>query len=616
MIKCMISTKSVRDLIKDLNQTDETESLEAKKGSEAGKSLMESICSLSNEPNLSGGTILLGVEKEEFSLFPIFIATGVKNIDKVVTDIGSQVSSVFNFPIRVDISQEMVDGKCVIRIDVPELPASQKPLYIKSQGLPRGAYRRVGSTDQHCTDDDLSVFYQTRTIETPDKNIVEGADWSDIDPDAITAYRKARAEANPLAEELTWSDSDLLQALNCIALRGDGTALTLAGLISFGKAASLRRLDPSCRVEYIRVPGKTWVADPDNRFESIEFRGPTLRLIGRVISSILDDLPKAFRLEDGKAQRTDSPLIPERVIREAVVNAIAHRNYQVHSPIQIIRYSNRLEMRNPGYSLKSQERFDEPGSTLRNPHIAEILHETRYAETKGSGIRVMRQKMREMGLTEPTFISSREDDAFSAILLFHHFLSEDDWSWLSMFNEFALDDEQLRALIYLREMGAIDNACYRNLNQVDTLAASNSLRKMSKVGLVESKGSGSRTYYVPGPRFSEINAQASMHASVASIHARPTEMVTPPSAPLPKVLLTRITALGKRIEPEVMEQIIMEICKLQPTSAEDIAKLVGKTKSYITNKYLYKMVRDGHLKYSIPEMVKHPAQKYTAAHVD
>ena len=66
-----------------------------------------------------------------------------------------------------------------------------------------------------------------------------------------------------------------------------------------------------------------------------------------------------------------------------------------------------VEIRNPGFSLKSQDHLDEPGSQLRNPKIAAALYDTRLAETKGSGIRVMRESMEQAGLTPPLFESDR-----------------------------------------------------------------------------------------------------------------------------------------------------------------------------------------------------------------
>lgn len=605
----MQNSKTIRQLIDELNQADESEKLEAKHGTDVGRSILETICAMSNEPGMGGGTILLGLKRDDMALFPFYTVEGVENPDKLSADIATQCASVFNISVRPDVSRELIGKKTVLRIDVVELASSQKPLYFKSNGLPKGAFRRIGPTDQKCNDDDLQAFFQNKSFEAPDRLLVDGATWDDIDLDAVSAYRKAREKVNAFAEELNWNDLDLLIALNCVIVKDGVIGITKAGLVSFGKAMSLRRLDPSNRVDYIRVPGKTWVSDPDIYLESVEIRGPTLKIVGRVISAILDDIPKAVKFTEGNPQRTDVPLIPERVIREAVVNSLAHRSYQVNEPIQILRYSNRIEIRNPGFSLKSQERFDEPGSSLRNPHIAEILHETRYAETKGSGIRVMRQKMRESGLTEPTFISSRDDDKFSVIFLLHHFLSEEDWVWLAQFKEFELDNEQLRALIYLREMGAIDNACYRNLNQVDTLAASGALRKLKDAGLVQSRGSGSRTYYEPGLQFEAIDRRprqgqaANMHGSALTIHASGKRV-------LPTAIAAQISRLGKRVQPSTIESLIEQICDWSPSSAEEIATWLGKTRNYITNQYLFRMVKEGKLKYTIPDMVKHPGQRY------
>jgi ATP-dependent DNA helicase RecG len=160
------------------------------------------------------------------------------------------------------------------------------------------------------------------------------------------------------------------------------------------------------RLDYVRVPGHEWVEDPDRRFDTVDMRGPIIRLIRRGEAAILDDLPRQFDLPPGELQRRDVPRIPERVIREAVVNALMHRSYRKQGPTQIIRYANRIEIRNPGHSLKAEHQFGEPGSETRNPAIAAVLHETDFAETKGSGIRVMRQVMRELDLVPPTLTCS------------------------------------------------------------------------------------------------------------------------------------------------------------------------------------------------------------------
>jgi ATP-dependent DNA helicase RecG len=83
--------------------------------------------------------------------------------------------------------------------------------------LPRGAFRRIGSTDQRCTEDDLIALYQGRQQESFDAGLVPDTTLDDLSPEALPTTASSRREANPDAEELRWSDEELLQALGCIA---------------------------------------------------------------------------------------------------------------------------------------------------------------------------------------------------------------------------------------------------------------------------------------------------------------------------------------------------------------------------------------------------------------
>jgi ATP-dependent DNA helicase RecG len=611
----MISLKSAAELVSELNETDETEQLEAKSASEAvGKSVFETICALANEPGLEGGTILLGVDKE-LALFPLYTASGVKDPDKISADIASGCASMFNNPIRPEIRTEKVGRSVVIRINVPELAAHQKPLYFVNRGLPKGAYRRVGSTDQHCTEEDLLLFYQGKDASAFDTTVVHDATLEDIDPDAVAAYRHTRREANPLAEELRWTDEELLHSLGCLKRLDGRMRVTLAGLITFGRSSALRRISPAHRVDYIRVPGTQWVREVGKEFESTEMRGPLMTLVSRVIAAILDDLPKAFKFDKTEsAKREEMPLIPVRAILEAVVNTLIHRNYQSYQPVQIVRYSNRVEFKNPGYSLKSTERFDDPSSVMRNPNIAEVMHETRFAETKGTGIRRMREFMEASGLSSPTFESDRDNDVFSAIFLFHHFLSPEDWAWLARFKEFELTDDQRRALIFVREVGAIDNQHYRSLTKTDTLSASKSLRKLRGANILADRGSGSRAYYVPGPEMiSRLPHGAplgvnSLDLTASSLATKDEIQLAMVPANLRKEIKT--IHLGKRLTMDRARALLVNLCSWRALSGAQLATLLDMNSSYLTQTYLSALVREGQLRYLHPEQPNHPAQKY------
>nr|MBZ4220553.1 putative DNA binding domain-containing protein [Chlorobium sp.] len=486
------------ELLERLNLLDENECIEAKKASEIGKSVLETVCAFANEPGLGGGWMLLGVIREEQALFSAYEAQGLENPDKISSDLASQAASVFNQPLRLEIKTETLGGKPVVVVFVQEASSQDKPIYFKAQGLPKGAFRRIGSTDQRCTEDDLIILYHGRQQDSFDAGLLPDASFDDFSPEAIADFRLARREVNPDAEELRWSDNELVQALGCWRRNEQAQWLpTVAGLILFGNSIALRRSFPMTRVDYIRVPGREWVPDPERRFDTIEMRDSLFRLIRRAQAAILDDLPKAFGLEEGSLQRQDMPVVPQRVIREAIVNALMHRSYRSHAQVQIIRYSNRIEIRNPGFSLKSPEHLGEPGSLPRNPRIAAALHDTRFAETKGSGVRVMREMCEQAGLAPPLFESDRANDQFIVRLFFHHFLGPEDLQWLARFKDLSLSDAEARALVVTREVGAIDNATYREINRVDTLTASQALKKLRDASLLVQKGRGSATWYQP-----------------------------------------------------------------------------------------------------------------------
>ena len=624
------------ELFAKLGQGDESVEIEAKASREIGDSLLETICAMSNEPGRGGGYLLLGVSRREGSLFPDYHITGVPNPDKVQADLASRCASAFNVVIRPQISREIHQNGVVLVAFISEAQPHEKPVYIVSKGLPRGAFRRIGSTDVVCTDDDLQALYQGRDHHSFDETTVKNCTMDDLDTSAIHEYRRTRAEANPNAPELAYKDDELLRSLSCVDRKGQQLIPTIAGILLFGKRATIRRVFPLMRLDYIRVSGREWVRDPDSRFDTVEILDPILLALPRAINAVLDDIPKAFLLPSDAAQRHDVPLIPRTAIREALVNAVMHRSYRQKSPIQVIRYANRLEIRNPGHSLVPDDRLGEPGSISRNEKIAAVLHETRFAETKGSGIRAMREAMSKANLGPPTFESDREKDTFVVTFLFHHFLNADDVRWLGQFSHLDLSEDEQKALVFACEMGAINNSAYRDINQMETLIASAHLRRLRELGLLAQKGKSSATYYVPtdrllsgavSPAQRRMDSQG-LPAGVSTIPQDLTPAITAQSqglAPmaggkptglsanlqgLPTELAEALRQLRRRSRTSDMRNMIKRLCAWRSLRAEHIAKFLGREKPYITRTYLAPMIRDGDLEYLYPNNPAHPQQAY------
>jgi len=613
--------RTAEDLLQELTALDESHRIEAKQAHQIDRSVMETVCAFANEPGLGGGYLLLGVRQNTRDLHTnTYQIEGINNPDKLQADLASQCATSFNHPIRPRVSVETLSGKTVVVVYVPESAPTEKPIYVQKLGLPRGAYRRIGSTDQEGTEDDLVALYTGHQLDPFDATVLSDADMQDIDPAALSDYRQLRRAINPDADELSWSDEDLLRALGCAKRDDERLKPTVAGVVLFGTSLALRRCFPMMRIDYIRVPGKQWVENPDHRFDTLEIRAPLLTAIRRATNTVRDELIQSFSLPEGALSREDESTLPLRVIREAIVNAVMHRSYRIHGAIQIIRYTNRLEIRNPGHSIKAEEQLGEPGSEARNPRIAAVLHDLNIAETKGSGIRAMRELMLAQGLLPPTFESSRHPDLFVATFLFHHLLDPNDVVWLRSLTSEPLDNEESRALIFVRERGAIDNAAYRSINGKDTLNASHHLRRLRDLNLLQMKGSGSRTYYIPSSRLSmDTNATTqtnffddpNTHQLMSNTHQSATD-THQLLANLPAHLRARIPLVGTKPRKETLRALIRDLCAWRALSARDIAIVLGgRDHKHLVREFLSPMVRENILAHTIPHMDNHPDQRYT-----
>ena len=333
--------------------------------------------------------------------------------------------------------------------------------------------------------------------------------------------------------------------------------------------------------------------------------GPLPLLIPRVINQILDDIPMAFSLNTDQVYRKELPVLPRAVVREAVVNALMHRSYRLRGPVQMIRYANRIEIRNPGHSLIPDDRLGEPGSLPRNEKIAAVLHEIGLAETKSTGIRAMREEMLKANLTEPLFESDREKDAFVVTLLVHHLLGPDDIEWLSRFSDCELADDEARALVIVREVGAINNAFYRTIGKLDTLSASAHLRRLRDLNLLKQIGKGSATFYTPGTR---------MTSPLGGLRALPAGLPSLPDGfpALPEHVAAAISSLGERSEPAALRVAILTLCSWRALRPAELAQPLRRNPGYLLGNYLTPMIREEALEY-LHRKTAHPQQAYRAA---
>ena len=251
-------------------------------------------------------------------------------------------------------------------------------------------------------------------------------------------------------------------------------------------------------------------------------------------------------------------------------------------------------------------------------------------------------------LAPPTYESSYENNQFTMRLLLHHFLDEKDIQWLGKFTYISLNDVQKQTLIFVREIGAIDNRTYRQMADSDISKASSELRYLRNQNLLSSKGKGKSTYYVAGSllieAISEIGSTTDGGGSInyegssisngggsinyeggsisdggGSINYEGGSIsngggsISDGGGSISKEELLKeliISIKGKERNAKKIKEVILLICTLRAYKLSEIALIIQRGEKYISNKFIKPMLNSGELNFSIPEMRNHPDQGY------
>ena len=173
-------------------------------------------------------------------------------------------------------------------------------------------------------------------------------------------------------------------------------------------------------------------------------------------------------------------------------------------------------------------------------------------------------------------------------------------------------EQVLRALIVM----FVEGDSYRDINRVDTLEASTHLRKLRDEGLLEMKGKAAATYYVPTEKLGSAPEPRSETPPLSgelgplSGELRPLSEELAASAPH---LCERVKAIGKRAPQREMMALVADLCSWKPLRPEELARILGRQKKHIIDKYLAPLVERGVLERTIPEKPTDPRQAYRKA---
>ena len=271
---------------------------------------------------------------------------------------------------------------------------------------------------------------------------------------------------------------------------------TLAGLLVFGIYPE--SFLPQLVITFIQFYGTTETEKTPRgeRFlDNRKFEGPIPEIVESAVDYVMASVRKSS-LIDGVFRR-DVPEYPEEAVREAVINAVAHRdysNYTLGSYIQIRLFADRLQVQSPGglYGAVTEDNIEYEQST-RNMTLMRLLEDLHIVENRRSGINQMLSAMREAHLGPPAFRDRRS--SFLVTFRNHTMISPKAIEWLSQYAHRELSDQQRLALIYVRQEKLMTNSDYRRLNHVDITEATRQLRSLVQTGLIRQHGTRRGAYY-------------------------------------------------------------------------------------------------------------------------
>ena len=439
----------------------ESETLEFKESLQLKDEMGESISAFSNS---KGGVILIGIsDKKEIR--------GVQVGKRTVIDLAEYVKRNTDPQIFPEIKVYRIDNKKIVSIKVTE--SSKKPVFFKNY-----AYKRVGDTNQRISSSEMRRLAKESGGKTYwDEQIREETSLKDIDKEKVRLFlEKARFERR-LDITPTISAREALERLNVIK----NSKLTNAAVLLFGKNSHKFFLQAEVRcarfkgikpLEFIdmKVFGGNVI---DQREDGLEFVKEHIKLHAEIKGT----------------ERVERWEYPIEAIREAITNAICHRDYESTANVQIRIFDDRIEIWNPGNLLNGltvQKLKGKHESVLRSPLLAKNFFLIKYIEQWGTGTNRMIEWCLNYGLPEPTF----EEIGGSFVVTIKKYKITEGVL-------LSLNERQKKAVEYLLKNKKITNKEYRELNpNISDRTALNDFNDLVERGIITAIGARKYRYYI------------------------------------------------------------------------------------------------------------------------
>ncbi len=362
--------------------------------------------------NTDGGTVFLGIKEHRDS----FTVEGLseKQVIKYQKDFWSTVNNQHkvskNILLNHHVRPVVVEGKTILRIDVPAADRHDKPVYIGSDPM-KGTYRRDYEGDFLCSEEAVRAMFADQRDGGTDTEVLDDMGLDALNTDTIKGYRIIFEQLHQGHPWNLLENDEFLMKLRAIAKNDNGElSPTMAGLLFFGEAYRITEVFPNYFLDYREESedkSVRWLFRTHS--DEGDWSGNLYDFYYKVINRMDDDVAVPFvnRKDGRRIDRVDV----HAALGEAVANALAHSNYYGRRGVVIVKKGKKITISNPGTIRITKEEFYAGGnSDPRNPNILKMFGFVNVGERAGSGVDKIMTAWKEQNWKKPEFVFSVRAD--------------------------------------------------------------------------------------------------------------------------------------------------------------------------------------------------------------
>ena len=357
--------------------------------------LYDTLSSFSNQDQ--GGILVFGIDEGlDYQVVGVY---DPQDLQRKVTEQCKQMEPM----VRALFTVCEVEGKIVVSAEIPGVDVSERPVFYKGVGRIRGSYVRVGESDEPMSEYEVYSYDAFRKRTRDDIRPVSGSRLSLFHQKRVEHYLKAvKLERKNLANHVP--DEEILELMGVVT---EGIP-TIAGLMTF--SIYPQTYFPQLCITAVVIPGTEMgaIGEEGERFiDNERITGAIPDMLDAAVDFVRrNSRTKTIIGEDGV--RRDKPEYPIKAVREAILNALVHRDYSIHTenvPIRIEMYRDRMEIISCGglYGRITIGSLGKVRPDTRNAALANMLELLDVTENRYSGIPTIRSEFRNAGLPAPIF---------------------------------------------------------------------------------------------------------------------------------------------------------------------------------------------------------------------